>query len=152
MTENPYTQKKLFAKTNNQNSSIKVQRKNYIHYHSTVMRKKQRDERRENHQCADCGIKVKPIKKYPYRCEKCYDSNKKWSIKVKNEKKLILGGGSNMLFTGNYDGIVIRNMIEKIEIESENVNEIETKLKLEKERGCTIRNLLDSRLCQKLLC
>ena len=29
--------------------------------------------------------------------------------KLSGEKKLILGGGSNILFTKNYDGLVVRN-------------------------------------------
>jgi UDP-N-acetylmuramate dehydrogenase len=38
---------------------------------------------------------------------------------LSGEKKLILGGGSNMLLTKNYDGLVIRNCIPGIEITSE---------------------------------
>ena len=52
------------------------QRKEYIHYYSTVIRKAQRKERIKNQQCATCGIKVKPIKIYPYRCECCNYKNK----------------------------------------------------------------------------
>ncbi len=43
---------------------------------------------------------------------------------VKDEKKLILGGGSNMLFTKNFDGIVLKNEINGIEIISENNAEV----------------------------
>jgi len=41
--------------------------------------------------------------------------------KVKNEKKIVIGGGSNILFTKNYDGIVLKvsspgiNVIEEID-------------------------------------
>ena len=39
--------------------------------------------------------------------------------KLAEEKKLILGGGSNILLTKNYDGLVIRNCIPGIEVVSE---------------------------------
>ena len=37
----------------------------------------------------------------------------------KNNKKLILGGGSNILFTKDFDGLVIKNNIKEIKIISE---------------------------------
>lgn len=37
----------------------------------------------------------------------------------KNSRKLILGGGSNILFTGNFDGLVIRNNLRGLELVSE---------------------------------
>ena len=42
--------------------------------------------------------------------ELIYDS------KIKNERKFILGGGSNILFTKNIDGIVIKNSLPGIEV------------------------------------
>jgi len=39
---------------------------------------------------------------------------------IKKEEKLILGGGSNMLFTKNYDGIILKNNIKGIEVIEEN--------------------------------
>lgn len=45
-----------------------------------------------------------------------------------SEEILILGGGSNMLFTKNFDGLVIKNNIKGIEIISENNQEITLKV------------------------
>lgn len=39
-----------------------------------------------------------------------------------NKQKLILGGGSNLLFTKNFDGIVLKNNIKGIEIVKEDAN------------------------------
>jgi UDP-N-acetylmuramate dehydrogenase len=39
-----------------------------------------------------------------------------------NEKKLILGGGSNILFTKNFDGLVLKNNLKGIELISEDEN------------------------------
>ena len=39
--------------------------------------------------------------------------------KLSAEKQMILGGGSNILFTKNFDGLVIRNAIPGIELISE---------------------------------
>jgi len=38
---------------------------------------------------------------------------------VRNTKRLVLGGGSNMLFTRNYDGVVLKNELKGIETVSE---------------------------------
>lgn len=44
--------------------------------------------------------------------------------KSKREKLLMLGGGSNILFTKNYDGLVIKNAIAEISIVEENENDV----------------------------
>ncbi len=41
-----------------------------------------------------------------------------------NTKKLILGGGSNILFTRNFDGLVIKNNFKGISVERENVEHV----------------------------
>lgn len=41
-----------------------------------------------------------------------------------NNEKLIIGGGSNILFTGNYNGIVIKNNLKGINVVFENENEV----------------------------
>ncbi|MFI5134213.1 MAG: UDP-N-acetylmuramate dehydrogenase [Chitinophagales bacterium] len=41
--------------------------------------------------------------------------------KLKNEKKFILGGGSNILFTKNFDGLVLKNSLKGIQILKEDV-------------------------------
>lgn len=43
---------------------------------------------------------------------------------IKNERKLILGGGSNILFVNDFDGIVIANKIGGINIISETEDEV----------------------------
>jgi len=50
---------------------------------------------------------------------------------IKNEdfsKKLFLGGGSNILFTKNYDGCILKNELKGIEIIQENENHIYLKV------------------------
>src|ERR1700759_807850 len=47
--------------------------------------------------------------------------------KIAGEKKLILGGGSNILLTQNYNGLVIRNCIPGIEVTSETEHHIVVK-------------------------
>ena len=42
----------------------------------------------------------------------------------KSNQKLIIGGGSNLLFTKNFKGIVIKNNLKGISIVSENENEV----------------------------
>jgi len=51
--------------------------------------KKQRLKRREEHKCAVCGIKVKMIKYYPFRCEKCKENQRQADkrFKLKSETK-----------------------------------------------------------------
>ena len=46
----------------------------------------------------------------------------------KSQKKLILGGGSNILFTSNYEGLVIKNEIKGIEIKKETNDVVEVQI------------------------
>ena len=46
----------------------------------------------------------------------------------KSQKKLILGGGSNILFTSNYEGLVIKNEIKGIEIKKETKDVVEVQI------------------------
>src|ERR1700757_3699060 len=43
---------------------------------------------------------------------------------VKGKPFMILGGGSNVLFTGDYNGVIIRNAIKGIEVLKEEGNDI----------------------------
>lgn len=43
---------------------------------------------------------------------------------LKQENKLILGGGSNILFTKNFDGLVLKNNLKGIELVSENEDSV----------------------------
>lgn len=47
---------------------------------------------------------------------------------LKNEKILILGGGSNILFSKNYDGLILKNGILGINIISETKNHVEVEV------------------------
>ena len=42
----------------------------------------------------------------------------------KDSRKIILGGGSNVLFAGNYDGLVIHNAIKGINVESTDKDDV----------------------------
>ena len=44
--------------------------------------------------------------------------------KLMEEELLILGGGSNLLFTKNFEGLVLKNNIKGISIEEENDSEV----------------------------
>jgi len=44
--------------------------------------------------------------------------------KLKNEKKLVLGGGSNLLLTKNFDGLVIKNSLRGIQITKEDAHHV----------------------------
>ena len=48
-------------------------------------------------------------------------------LESSNDKKLILGGGSNILFTKNFDGLLLKNEIEGIEIVKEDEHYIYVK-------------------------
>jgi len=45
-------------------------------------------------------------------------------LKNNSKELLILGGGSNMLFTKNFDGLLVKNKITGIKVVEENANEI----------------------------
>lgn len=47
---------------------------------------------------------------------------------LKSKKKLILGGGSNILFTENFDGLVLKNELKGIEVISEDKEEVIVKV------------------------
>ncbi len=49
------------------------------------------------------------------------------SPEVKDKPFIILGGGSNVLFTGDFDGIIIRNAIEGIEVVKEDNDSVYVK-------------------------
>ena len=46
----------------------------------------------------------------------------------KSNRRLIIGGGSNLLFTGNFNGLVIRNQIKGIQIISEDEQSVSIKV------------------------
>ncbi|MBL31641.1 MAG: UDP-N-acetylenolpyruvoylglucosamine reductase [Flavobacteriales bacterium] len=48
--------------------------------------------------------------------------------RVSKQKKMILGGGSNILFTKNFNGLVIHNKIRGIQIVSENKENVKIKV------------------------
>ena len=48
-------------------------------------------------------------------------------LESSNDKKLILGGGSNILFTKNFDGLLLKNEITGIEIIKEDENNVYVK-------------------------
>ena len=48
--------------------------------------------------------------------------------KFKNEKKLIIGGGSNILFTKDFEGVILYSCIKGIHILEENNNHIKVKV------------------------
>lgn len=50
------------------------------------------------------------------------------SPQFKNNKHLILGGGSNMLFTKNYDGLIVKVELRGIEIVTEDDNHVTLKV------------------------
>jgi UDP-N-acetylmuramate dehydrogenase len=47
---------------------------------------------------------------------------------IQNEKLLVLGGGSNVLFTKDFDGIVLKNELGGIEIVEENDSHVYVKV------------------------
>jgi len=65
------------------------------------------------------GVDVKT--KYYYALQKIDDINSLFNQKKQVSKKiLVLGGGSNILFTKDYDGLIIHNQIKGIEKVEEN--------------------------------
>lgn len=69
------------------------------------------------------GIDVKS--KYFTQCLSAYELYKILSDEAfRGIKKILLGGGSNILFTKNFDGLIIQNNIKGIEILDENEKEI----------------------------
>jgi len=72
----------------------KNHRKNYVHYHSTVINKRLRKDRKAKNLCAGCGKKAEKIicphcKKiigYKYRCKNCNNKINEYMERRKNEK------------------------------------------------------------------
>ncbi len=46
------------------------------------------------------------------------------SVEYSNQQQLILGGGSNILFTKDFDGLVIKNSISEIKLLDEDNNKV----------------------------
>lgn len=56
-------------------------------------------------------VEVKSVEELSILCQ---------AFNFSDRKMLVIGGGSNLLLTGNFDGMVIRNAIKGIEVVSEN--------------------------------
>lgn len=46
---------------------------------------------------------------------------------MKNERKMILGGGSNVLFTGDFNGLILKNEVSGVDIVKEDANHVYVK-------------------------
>jgi UDP-N-acetylmuramate dehydrogenase len=62
--------------------------------------------------------------RYFYSLNNLEELNTLSSLPLFFQNRIILGGGSNILFTKNFDGIVIHNQLKGVELLSENGNEV----------------------------